>query len=373
MPAFAVWQMEPKEFLQGMDRFHQAADAAVEQQSDTTNKSLKHGDIAAYTRLMISQYIDNYGLDSIRNQHYIDLFRNQDKGETIADSLFETASREQYVKHLTDADKKALDSLVTTGWDIRDSALFRYSGSYRRLVDNRLSNIFQNEYASQISAERDERMVRQDMVDKILGPGYVHECYSYENADFLMNMETDTAVVGKFVNRYLAIAHNTYFKDKVIEGFKNFKACAKGAVAPVFTYRDVNGKSVSLNKLRGKYVYIDVWATWCGPCKMEIPHLSALEKSYEGKNIHFVSLSVDKQKDKGAWMKYVKDHKLQGIQVMADKDFRSDFVQKFNITYIPRFLLIDPDGKILESNAARPSQKELKIQLDKLLSVNTPK
>ncbi len=95
--------------------------------------------------------------------------------------------------------------------------------------------------------------------------------------------------------------------------------------------------------------------------------LQKVEKDYHGKNIEFVSLSVDKQADKGKWEKYVKENKLGGIQVIADKDFESEFIRKFNIAAIPRFILIDPKGKIVSGDALRPSDPALRDLLNKLL------
>jgi thiol-disulfide isomerase/thioredoxin len=140
-----------------------------------------------------------------------------------------------------------------------------------------------------------------------------------------------------------------------------------GTAAPDFTYTAVDGKSITLSKLRGKYVYIDIWATYCVPCKEQIPFLAKLEEDYKDKNIRFVSISVDKQAQAVAWRRYVTDNKLTGYQVMADKDFKSDFIEKFNIASIPRFILIDPDGNVVDSDGKRPSDPAVKKQLDEFL------
>ncbi len=134
----------------------------------------------------------------------------------------------------------------------------------------------------------------------------------------------------------------------------------KGAPSPKFNYPNTEGENVSLDDLKGDYVYVDVWATWCGPCKKEIPHLKEIQKEYEGKNISFVSLSIDKQENKDKWLEMVKNEQLSGIQIMADKDFRSDFVTAYSINAIPRFILIDKEGNILDANAPRPSDPRLK-------------
>jgi thiol-disulfide isomerase/thioredoxin len=134
-----------------------------------------------------------------------------------------------------------------------------------------------------------------------------------------------------------------------------------------FTYKDINDKPVSFSDFKGKYVYIDLWATWCGPCKAEIPYMKKIEEDYHGKNIVFVSLSLDKPKDIQKWKDFVKKEQLKGIQIMADKDFSSDVAKNYDVNAIPRFLLFDTKGNIINADALRPSNPELRVQLDKLL------
>jgi len=132
--------------------------------------------------------------------------------------------------------------------------------------------------------------------------------------------------------------------------------------------------TTSLEDLKGKYTYIDVWATWCGPCKREIPSLKALEHDYADKDINFVSLSIDDDRthggswDKAAkdWRAMVKGKALGGIQIMAPKGWGSKFVTDYKIRGIPRFILIDPNGNIVSANAPRPSSKNIRTLFDSL-------
>lgn len=146
------------------------------------------------------------------------------------------------------------------------------------------------------------------------------------------------------------------------------RALPKGASSPSFNeYENFDGSKTSLSDLKGKYVYIDVWATWCGPCKAEIPSLKKIEKEYHGKNIAFVSMSIDDDRSHGGswdkanedWKKMVTEKELGGIQIFAPKGWQSEFVQNYKINGIPRFILIDPNGDIVSSSAPRPSSKEL--------------
>lgn len=140
------------------------------------------------------------------------------------------------------------------------------------------------------------------------------------------------------------------------------------AVAPNFDYENHKGGKTSLESMKGKYVYIDVWATWCGPCRGEIPFLKTVEEKYKDKNIEFVSISVDEDKNHDKWKSFVTDKQLGGIQLFADKNWLSDFIRAFNINSIPRFILIDPKGVVLDADASRPSSPSLVSQLDKLLN-----
>ncbi|RKE95452.1 TlpA family protein disulfide reductase [Ichthyenterobacterium magnum] len=156
------------------------------------------------------------------------------------------------------------------------------------------------------------------------------------------------------------------------------KAFPKGSASPTFeNYENYKGGTTSLADLKGKYVYVDVWATWCGPCKREIPSLKKVEKQFHGKNIEFVSISVDngrgyKEKtveaSKEGWKKMIKEKELGGIQLFADNAFNSDFVKNYKINGIPRFILIDPQGNIVSADAPRPSNPKL-IELFNTLNI----
>lgn len=134
-----------------------------------------------------------------------------------------------------------------------------------------------------------------------------------------------------------------------------------------FAYENFKGGISKLEDFKDKYVYIDVWDIYCAPCRAEVPFLKQLEEKYHEQNIAFVSISVDAPKDYEKWKTLVANKNLGGVQLLADRGFESDFIKAYGITMIPRFILIDPNGIILESNAMRPSNPELQKQLDALL------
>ncbi len=140
---------------------------------------------------------------------------------------------------------------------------------------------------------------------------------------------------------------------------------AKGSESPKFVdYENYKGGTTSLDDLKGKYVYIDMWATWCNPCKKEIPFLQKVEKQYHGKNIEFVSISVDQERDYETWKKMVADKNLSGVQLYSKRD--KNFSGAYRVNSIPRFILIDPQGNIVDANAPRPSSPKLIELFDSL-------
>ena len=156
--------------------------------------------------------------------------------------------------------------------------------------------------------------------------------------------------------------HNTDedFAQEMEEKYEGLAALNAGNASPSFDYENHAGGKTKLEDLKGKYVYIDVWATWCGPCLREIPSLKEVEEEYHDKNIEFVSISIDDQDDHQKWIDMVTDKELGGVQLMADNAWQSDFVQDYKISGIPRFILVDPEGNIVSADAPRPSNEKLK-------------
>lgn len=157
-----------------------------------------------------------------------------------------------------------------------------------------------------------------------------------------------------------------FFQSNYEKEHQKYIGLNAGDPSPTFTFQDQFGKEVSLSDLKGKYVYIDVWATWCAPCKKEIPFLKEMDETYKNKNIEFVSVSIDKLEHKDKWLKMIEEEELRGIQLLADNDWNSEFVSAYNIQGIPRFILIDQQGNIVNSNAPRPSDPSLKDLLNTL-------
>jgi thiol-disulfide isomerase/thioredoxin len=162
---------------------------------------------------------------------------------------------------------------------------------------------------------------------------------------------------------------NQVYLDEINTSFATIQHLIKGKVAPGFEYSTVSNQKLSLESLKGKVVYIDVWATWCGPCLKELPSLEKIEDQYKSeKDMVFVSISLDQ--DKIAWEKMVKEKNMSGIQLYADGAWSSKLAADYIIQSIPRFILIGKDGNIIDANTQRPSSSELVGLLDTALLAN---
>ena len=168
-----------------------------------------------------------------------------------------------------------------------------------------------------------------------------------------------------YYQTYVKLASNDKGINRIKEKYDRIKTLKKGSPSPSFNYPDSSGKNISLESLKGKLVYVDVWATWCGPCKAQIPFLKQLEEKYREEDIAFVSLSIDQLKNISKWKDMIVDKELEGIQIIADKAWRSKFVTDYVIEGIPRFILIDKDGNLMDPMAPRPAvYKEGEMQLN---------
>lgn len=149
--------------------------------------------------------------------------------------------------------------------------------------------------------------------------------------------------------------------------YSHLEKMLPGQPAPHVVFSNMKDESItSSDYFKDKFIYLDFWATWCKPCVREIPDLVQLENEYHDQNITFISLSVDA--DKPVWKNYVTKRDLVGVQFWLDAKNKKIYDEAFNITMIPRFVLIDDKGNIINANAPRPSSgKEIRKLLDKAL------
>lgn len=247
-------------------------------------------------------------------------------GDEVYDKLQEMSSREDawlvQMPEYTNFQYSAVTALALRDMDIENSADFQTKAVTKVL-----------EYAA-------ENIHNNDLKQYIIGTNAVAHVANngYDGAERIKEI-----VDQNITDPEILYAFNV--------AWQNGNILKAGRPSPEFTFPDINGKEVSLSDLRGKYVYIDIWATWCVPCKGEIPHLKKLEETFHGMNIAFVSLSCDR--DRSKWETMVKEQQLTGIQLWGGED--NEFLRKYRAQAIPRFIFLGPDGRIINPDMTRPS------------------
>lgn len=152
-------------------------------------------------------------------------------------------------------------------------------------------------------------------------------------------------------------------------------------LAPVFEHlsddikfinpRNAAGKPKTFDELigefKGKVVYVDFWASWCGPCRQQFPYSKEIHQQLEGKDVVFLYISFDD--DENAWRRAIEKFAMPGYHILPTDEQKQAFYNRFQVTGIPRYMLIDKNGKVVDDNAKRPSSKEALIKdIEKLLA-----
>ena len=173
---------------------------------------------------------------------------------------------------------------------------------------------------------------------------------------------SELAMFDTFINRI----KDKSIRDRLIlqtnDRRNSIEPLSFGKEAPVFNLPDNKGRFHSLEDYRGKVVYIDLWASWCGPCREEMPYLKIINNEYANSGkVQIISIAVNDLKGKTKREDFIAKNHLTWLQLEDQNDFVSD---AYKAEWIPRFILVDKKGKIVSFDAPRPSDKE---KLDEIL------
>lgn len=160
----------------------------------------------------------------------------------------------------------------------------------------------------------------------------------------------DYSVVGPMYAGLSDAVKNSKPGKEYAKTLANIKATSIGEMAPEFTQADTSGKPVALSSFRGKYVLVDFWASWCGPCRAENPNVVKNFNQYKDKNFTVLGVSLDRPNAKEAWLKAIQKDGLAWPQVSDLKFWDNEVAKQYGIRAIPQNFLIGPDGKIVAKN-----------------------
>ncbi len=342
------------------------------------------------------------GKGANRNNYLVKKFLMDEKTTENIEEFYE-ASEKDYLKNIIALDsamKSALEKSSSEDFFVRDELKsLRYNLLFRILSFERLQNYyFGKKVKASSSFLAPLKIVNYDdqeefdtqpyyrylvsskwakNIEKAVGFKEKNQIFSKIKSNnikidqvisFYYNISKDRNTAQDYYDLIANNLPNSDFTRMAKEKLKITLKIKKGVKSPSFSFKDKNDKKYTLSDFKGKYVFLDIWATWCGPCIKQIPALKELEHLYKNKDIVFVSISVDEPEDYGKWKKMVAKKELGGIQLFADKAFESKFIKAYGISSIPRFILIDKEGKIYDENTDKPSTDLLKKTLESILN-----
>jgi len=166
--------------------------------------------------------------------------------------------------------------------------------------------------------------------------------------------QVNNSSINPLVKRFQREVKDEMYQRLIDRRYVNLVPVGNGTIAPEIEGISATGKRIKLSDYKGKYVYVFVWATWCAPCKVELPFYEKMIADYAGDNIEFLGVSVDKDKEK--WLESFMYDKYPGTQILVRGDWNSPLIQDYKIQSVPHFILIGPNGEILEKDAPRPTK-----------------
>jgi len=244
------------------------------------------------------------------------------------------------------------------GMNTDDDEIFRYSRAYRNLI---LENF---RLSSKIALSKDTSLTIIDFVKNKISDLKSADIREQIASMLIREIKEENENIDDDYDKIMTLLASDRMKEKLTLRYKSAMFTTAGTASVDFNYENFDGGSISLEDLRGKLLYIDVWATWCGPCIKEMPALKELVKEYANKDIEFVSISIDSKNDYEKWRKMVPEKNVGGIQLYDAEGLNSDFMKAFSVSLIPRFMMIDSEGKIITAKAPRPSSEDVRNFID---------
>ena len=184
----------------------------------------------------------------------------------------------------------------------------------------------------------------------------------------VLGYDIDPTTAEPAFNKFSAELKATPLGKNIQSAIDGAKKSQIGTMATDFTQNDPDGKPIKLSDFKGKYVLVDFWASWCGPCRRENPNVVKAFNTYKDKNFTVLGVSLDRPDGKEAWVKAIKDDGLTWSHVSDLKYFDNEASKMYGVQAIPFNFLVDPSGKIVARNLR---EEALQTKLSELLGAST--
>lgn len=185
---------------------------------------------------------------------------------------------------------------------------------------------------------------------------------AYETVSLTIE-KTDS--LDKLYETYKNFSEDSIYLKEITNKYIKLKGVPKGAVAPNFSIQNTNGELISLEKFKGKVVYIDFWATWCKPCLSEINPSRELQKKLANYDIKFINIGIESKYN--TWSNLISTKNIEGINLFANSEIEKKLKEDYFIQGLPRYVIIDKDGRIFDFSAKKPSDPKLEAEIKRIL------
>ena len=275
-------------------------------------------------------------------------------GEKVARRIYINYNKKRYQVELFTAPGKYQISLKNDSIEVKGEAIHEEFAQLKKSFETDRFNKLR--YKKELSEEQTSFM--ENYSKNLLAAIEKHpQSYPLVKLVYDQFWSVELEELNQIIQGFDTTLHHSYYLSYLIKRKENLEKLTIGAAAPAFTLQSDEGKTFSLSQFKGKYVLIDFWASWCLPCRKEIPNLKKIYQEFKPHNLEIISISTDSKID--SWRKAMEKEQMPWLQLIATEEVSS----KYTIVAIPFLVLLDPEGKIL-TKGHFPGE-ELWIELEK--------